>query len=239
MFLNCLRFLRSATLLSVTVVALTGCVRTVPPSVDTSVPPAAPLAASAPDAFPMSNDAVQLAPKDRISIIVVREPQLSLTEVRIDEDGTFDMPAVGRVTAAGRTTSQIAEEIRTNLGRNYLRNPIVSVNVVDFASNLVTVEGAVTQPGVYQFQPDTTLLGAVAMARGPVRAASLKQVAIFRTVKGVRSVATFDLAAVRAGTMVDPALMPGDRVLIGFNNLTQAWQDFLMSAPLIGIFTRL
>lgn len=201
--------------------------------------PAAPLAASAPDAFPMNNDAVMLSPKDRISVVVVREPQLSLDQVRIDEDGTFDMPAVGRVIAAGRSSTQIAEEIRDKLGRNYLQHPIVSVNVVDFASNLVTVEGGVAQPGVYQFQPDTTLLGAIAMARGPVRAASLKQVAIFRTVKGTRSVATFDLAAVRAGTMVDPALMPGDRVLVGFNNLTQAWQDFLQSAPLIGVFTRL
>lgn len=231
--------LRSAIAVTFAAATLSGCVRTVPTRIDTASAPLAPLTASAPGAFPVSNDAVLLNPKDRISVVVVREPQLSLPDVRIDEDGTFDMPVVGRIAAAGRTAAQISEEIRAGLGRNYLRQPIVSVNVVDFASNLVTVEGAVGQPGVYQFQPDTTLLGAIAMARGPVRSASLKQVAVFRTVRGVRSVATFDLASVRAGTMVDPVLMPGDRVLIGFSNLTQVWQDFLQSAPLLGIFTRL
>lgn len=38
--------------------------------------------------------------------------------------------------------------------------------------------------------------------------------------------------------MVDPVLKPGDRVLIGFSGLAQAWQDFLTAAPLIAVFTR-
>ena len=35
-----------------------------------------------------------------------------------------------------------------------------------------------------------------------------------------------------------PPPEPGDRVLIGFSGLAQAWQDFLTAAPLIAVFTR-
>ena len=49
----------------------------------------------------------------------------------------------------------------------------------------------------------------------------------------------FDIGQVRAGTMIDPVLQPGDRVMIGFDGLSQAWRDFLMTAPLIGVFSRI
>ena len=177
--------------------------------------------------------------RDKISVVVLREPELSLPDVRSGEDGFFDMPAIGRVKAEGRTAADIAAEVRDRLGRSYLRNPSVAVNVIDYSSHVVTVEGAVEQPGVYQYQPNTTLLGAIAMARGPSRVAKLTQVAIFRFSGGERSVAVFDIGQVRAGTMIDPVLQPSDRVMIGFDGLSQAWRDFLMTAPLIGVFSRI
>jgi polysaccharide export outer membrane protein len=219
-------------------VSLGGCVSSREPTLSTA-PGAAPL--TSPGAAPLqardTNDIVR--GRDKISVIVLREPDLTLPDVRVGEDGFFDMPAIGRVKAEGRTTAAIAEEVRERLGRNYLRNPSVAVNVIDYSSHVVTVEGAVEQPGVYQYQPNTTLIGAVAMARGPSRVAKLKHVAIFRFTGGERSVAVFDLAEVRAGTMIDPVLQPGDRVMIGFDGLSQAWRDFLMTAPLIGVFSRI
>lgn len=234
-----LTLLKSLPATALATALLAGCVASPAPVTDMSAPQAGPLSAGGPDTFPDSLGEVKLRSKDRISVRVLRETDLSLDDVRIDEDGQFDMPYIGRVQAEGRTASEVAADVAARLGRDYLRNPRVSVNIVDFASNMVTVEGAVSQPGVYQFQPDTTLLGAVAMARGPIRTAKLKQVAIFRTVRGERSVAVFDLSQVRSGAMVDPAIVAGDRILIGFDGLTQAWQDFLQASPLIATFTRI
>lgn len=215
-----------------------GCASTAPIVPSMATAPAAPAASAGTATFEPGFEDLRLRAKDKLSIRVVREPDLSLESVRVGEDGFIDVPVAGRVQAQDRTPAEIAADIRDRLGRSYLRNPQVAVNVIEFASLLVTVEGAVTQPGIYQFEPDTTLLGAVAMARGPTRVARLDQVAVFRTVKGERSVAVFNLADVRAGRTVDPAILPGDRVLIGFSGLSQAWQDFLQTAPLISVFTR-
>lgn len=217
---------------------MAGCVSSPAPTLSTA-PSNEPLTSAGAPPLQARDAADIVRGRDKISVIVLREPDLTLTDVRVGEDGFFDMPAIGRVQADGRTTAAIAEEVRDRLGRSYLRNPSVAVNVIDYSSHIVTVEGAVEQPGVYQYQPNTTLLGSIAMARGPSRVAKLKQVAIFRFTGGERSVAVFDLMQVRAGTMIDPVLQPGDRVMIGFDGLSQAWRDFLQTAPLIGVFTRI
>lgn len=216
--------------------ALSACVSSPPVIVDTVAPQSAPLAATAGSRFSGVPGAVPIRPRDRLSVQVLREPELSLPDIRIGEDGYFDMPQIGRVRAGGRSTAEIAEEIRQRLAAETLVNPRVAINVVDLASHTVTVEGAVAQPGIYQFQPHTTLIGAVALARGPSRAAKLNQVAIFRQESGTRSVAVFDLREVRAGRMVDPEIRPGDRVLIGHDGMQQNWLDILAAAPLLAVF---
>ena len=238
MQLNHVRTLAPFTATAVAALLLSGCMTSKATVTDAGAAPSAPTAMSGPSTFGTVLEDVRLHRRDRVSIRVLREPDLSTDNVRVGEDGTIDMPFIGRVPAEGRTTAQLAEDIRARLAREYLRDPRVAVNVVEFGSHVVTVEGAVGQPGIFQFAPDTTLLGAVALARGPLRMAKLNQVAIFRTMDGARSVAVFDLKKVRSGEMADPVIVPGDRVIIGFDGLTQAWQDVLQAAPLIGTFQR-
>lgn len=232
-------FTSPRSLVSLTALAafgLSGCASSAPPVLEGPVAP--PMAMSGASGFSGEEGAEPIRPKDKLSIIVQREPDFSLPEVRVAEDGQIDMPFIGRVTVAGLTPAEIGQVLQARLGESYLVAPRVSVNVLDYASHVVTVEGSVAQPGIFQFQPDTTLLGAVALARGTSRVARLDQVAIFRNEDGQRSVAVFDLRQVRSGQMVDPVLRPGDRVIVGFSGLTQAWQDFLQAVPLLALFTR-
>jgi len=179
-----------------------------------------------------------LRAKDVVSVSVLGEDELNIARVRVGEDGAFMMPIVGRVQASGRTVNEVTNDIRSQLAARYLRNPFVTVNLLELNSHFVTVEGAVEQPGVFTFEPGTTLLGAVAMGRGPNSVARLDQVVVFREIGGQQSAARFDLNAVRTGAMIDPLLQPEDRIMIGTSGASQAWQDLLKALPAFAIFTR-
>lgn len=177
-----------------------------------------------------------LRPNDTISVIVAGESNLSLPEVKIAQDGHIMVPAVGRVGVAGMTTEQVAADIEGRLGANYLLDPHVAVNLVAAGSRFVTVEGAVNDPGIFTFEPNTTLLGAVALANGASRLAKRDQIVLFRTIDGQPMAARFHLDQLRSGGMIDPVLMPQDRVVVGVSGASRAFQDILTSLPLMGIF---
>lgn len=177
-----------------------------------------------------------LRPSDRISVNVFREPDFSLDSVQIGVEGNVSLPMIGPVRAAGATVEQFEGDVARRLEDAGLMNPMVNVNIAEYASHLVTVEGAVAVPGVYPFQPGARLSSAIAMARGPARTANTQQVAVFReTAEGV-AVAKFDYQQMSQGTMLDPILEPGDRVVIGTDGLSVFWQDFLRALPAFGIF---
>ena len=177
-----------------------------------------------------------LRPSDQISINVFREPDLSLTEVMLGVDGSVSMPLLGTIPAAGLTTRELEQDIAQRLLAAGLRSPMVSVNIANYASHLVTVEGSVEDPGVYTFQPGSRLSSAIAMGGGPTRTANTEQVAVFRESPDGVMIALFDYGQMRQGTMLDPVLAPGDRVVIGTDGLSVFYQDVLKTLPALGVF---
>lgn len=178
-----------------------------------------------------------LRPSDKISITVFREPDFSLEAVQIGVEGNVSMPMLGSLPAAGMTAKALEQDLTQRLARVGLKTPMVSVNIAEYASHLVTVEGAVENPGVYAFQPGSRLSSAIALAAGPVRTAKRSQVAVFRETANGMSVAKFDYGMMSEGTMIDPVLEPGDRVVMGTDGLSVFWQDLLKALPAFGIFT--
>lgn len=177
-----------------------------------------------------------LRPSDQITINVFREPDLSLEKVRIGVEGNVSLPMIGSVPAAGMTAKQFEQDVTRRLAALGLKSPMVSVNIADYASHLVTVEGAVEKPGVYTFQPGARLSSAVALASGPKRVAKTDQVAVFRESPEGIMVAKFDYAQISQGTMLDPVLEPGDRVVMGTDGLSVFWEDLLKALPAFGVF---
>ncbi|WP_234007376.1 polysaccharide biosynthesis/export family protein [Novosphingobium aromaticivorans] len=180
-----------------------------------------------------------LRPSDVIAITVFREPDLSVESIPVGADGTISLPMIGPVKVDGLTTRGVEELVASKLSSAALVNPSVNVNVLQFGSHVVTVEGSVEKPGMYSFKPGTRLSGAMALAGGSSRVAKLREVAVFRqTPRGI-AVAKFDYAAVRAGTMMDPVLFPNDRVVVGTSGLSQFWQDLLKTLPAFALFTNI
>lgn len=108
-----------------------------------------------------------LIPGDILSLSVFRQPDLAL-EARIANDGTIHCHLIGPVQAVGRTSAEVAVEIRERLEKDYLNNPSVSVTVKEFAQRQVFVLGAVQTPGGYDILPTggMTLLQLVAAGGG-------------------------------------------------------------------------
>lgn len=177
-----------------------------------------------------------LRPSDRVSISVFREPDFTLENVRLGVEGSVSIPMLGSIPAMGLTTKQFEEDLTKRLSAVGLRNPLVSVNIVEYASHLVTVEGAVARPGVYPFQPGARLSAAIALASGPTPTAKRDQIAVFRDTPEGIMIAKFDYRAMSSGTMLDPVLEPGDRVVMGTDGLAVFYQDLLKTVPAIGAF---
>lgn len=151
--------------------------------------------------------------QDTLIIDVFQVEDLSRT-VQVDTSGYILMPLIGQVAAAGRTPPQLSNEIAAALGKDYMTDPIVTVSVKEAASKKVTVDGAVTQPGMYPIVGQTTLLQAIAMAHGPDSIADISKIAIFRNDGDRRVAAMFDLDAIRSGKMTDPFVYPDDIIVV-------------------------
>lgn len=173
---------------------------------------------------------------DLLRINVFRVPDLSFEEIRVDASGVIQMPLIGTVQAEGLTPDELSESLATRLGAQYLRNPQITVTVLEAASQKITIDGAVTQPGVYEMQGRTTLLQAVAMARGPIAGADLNSVVIFRTIEGERQFAVFDLAAIRAGEAPDPVVLGDDVIVVDTSFLSDVIQQVVRAAPSLYLF---
>jgi polysaccharide export outer membrane protein len=177
-----------------------------------------------------------LRPSDQISVNVFREPDLSIEAVKIGVEGNVSLPMIGSIPAAGMTARQFEQDVTRRLAAAGLKSPMVSVNIGEYASHMVTVEGAVKTPGVYTFQPGARLSSAIALAEGPTNVAKTEQVAVFRESPEGVMIAKFDYNRVKQGTMLDPVLEPGDRVVVGTDGLAVFWQDLLKTIPVFGVF---
>ena len=191
----------------------------------------------APAIYPAAGSAAarvdyRMGPLDEVSIVVFREPELTLQTV-IDANGKLAMPLVGQMVAEGRTTPELAGDIADRL-RRYLIKPDVTVSVTRATSLRVTVDGRVRKPGIYDVDGRTTLLQSVARAEGETETAALSDVVVFRRIEGRQFAARFDVRAIRGGRAEDPVLRGGDVVIVGSSAARGLYQDFLKVAPFLG-----
>lgn len=175
---------------------------------------------------------------DTIALTVFQEPDLSFPGVSVDASGNILLPLVGNVHAAGLTTTELAQAISAKL-ETFLVRPQVSVTVVTSVSQKVTVDGSVEQPGVYTIQGRTTLIDALAMARGTARTAKLNQVIVFRQIDGRPAAAQFNVLDIRMGRQPNPEILGNDIVVVGFSNVKGVYRDLIAASPLIASFSYL
>lgn len=140
----------------------------------------------------------KLSAGDRVVITVFGHDDLS-GEFEINGAGVISMPLISDVGAAGLTVNELEAAIVDALKPDYLINPIVSAEIVDFRP--IYIIGEVINPGSYPYKNGMTVINAVAVAGGFSYRAK-KNKLIIRRDDGDQTV--------EMGVELDTVVLPGD-----------------------------
>lgn len=158
-----------------------------------------------------------IGPGDNLQIYVRNNPDLSVT-IPVRPDGKISVPMVQDMTAAGKSPSQLADDLQTALSK-YIRNPNVTVMVTSFIGayqNQVRVVGQATRPQALSYRQGMTVLDVMIQVGGLTQFAAGNRAKIVRKVDGKEK--TFK---VRLGDLLNEgdisanvAMHPGDILII-------------------------
>lgn len=174
--------------------------------------------------------------QDLIEISVFQVEDLNQT-ARVNSRGQISLPLIGTVTAGGLTASELERELARMLSESFLQDPQVTVFVKEFASQNITMEGAINGPGIYPLKGRTTLLQAVAKAGGVQDIANLQGIVIFRTVDGQKMAALYDLRAIRGGDAEDPEVYGDDVIVVDQSGPRSALRRVIEAFSVFNLFT--
>ena len=145
----------------------------------------------------------KLSPFDLVRVSVYGQDDLEC-EQRISDKGILSMPLLGGILVGNSTVSEAEDLVeQVFVQQQYLRNPVVSISIQEFAPKMVTILGEVEQPGAVAIPPGQNgipLLVAVAGAGGFTGIAKLNQVRVTRAPRGA-SAQQIDL--VNVGELLD------------------------------------
>ena len=174
-----------------------------------------------------------IGPFDKLIIDVFGIEELSRKEVQTDAGGRISFPLAGIIETAGKTPGEVEDIIEERLRGEFVRDPQVTVNLKETVSQVITVDGQVKEPGLYPVVGRMTLMRAVATAKGTDEFAKLDDIVIFRTVRGQRMAALYNLKAIRRGLYSDPEVFANDVVVVGDSSARRLFKDFLQIGPLL------
>ena len=201
-----------AALITASVYAQTSPIPELAPPAPTPVPAAPAPARTSPTA--PQDDSYRLGPEDVLDISVWKEEGLK-KETVVRPDGAISFPLIGDVHAAGRTVSEVRDEIGKRLSR-YIPEPTVSVLVLRVASNRFYVIGRVNKPGDFAIGRYVDVLQALALAGGLTPFADPRGIKVIRKQDGKDVVLPFDFPAVTRGESLEQniRLQGGDVIVV-------------------------
>ena len=176
-----------------------------------------------------------LGPSDVLNISVYNVAEFS-GDYTVDSVGRIKLPLVGDIPVQGQTSDQVAAVVTQKLQATYLRDPKVQVVLKSALSQRITVDGSVTQPGLYPIGADTTLIQSIALAKGVTEDGNPRRVVIFRKINGVRQAAAFDLTDIRRGKMPDPQVYSNDIIVVDGNAASKTFKTVIQALPIATLF---
>ncbi len=152
-----------------------------------------------------------LRPNDVIRVNVYEEGDLSV-QVRILKTGQASFPLIGSVDVGGSTVAAAAAKIRDLYAKDYLVDPKLTLTVDEYATEYISVIGAVKIPGQIPMpvSGNLDLASAMATAGGLTETADSNGISL---VRASGTTATFSMESIQ-GSSGRVKLAPGDRVIV-------------------------
>jgi polysaccharide biosynthesis/export protein len=151
---------------------------------------------------------------DIINVTIFGEADASRLNATVDNDGTIDMPLIGRVKVGGKTTRGIEKEVRDRLAEKYLLNPSVSVEIVKYRSKSVMVQGYVRDPGQKILEGSASLTSVLAQAGSMTIDAGSYVIISRRGADGALEQTRIPRRDIESGQAQNILLKDGDTVLV-------------------------
>jgi polysaccharide export outer membrane protein len=155
---------------------------------------------------------------DNLGITVYRAPELSVPGLPVRPDGRISMPLIPDIVAAGKTPTQLGNELQEKL-KEYVKDPIVTVMVTGFIgpfSRQVRVIGEATDPQAIPYRDHMTVLDVMIATKGLTKYASGNSAVIVRRVGDKRESIHVRLSDLLKDGDIDQnvEMRPGDTLII-------------------------
>jgi len=111
------------------------------------------------------NEGYPVGPWDALIINVWNHPDLSKTTI-VRKDGTIYMPLISEVVVEGLSVQE-RQRLITEKFSQFLKNPIVDVEIKEYHSRKVYFLGSIQKPGAYSLFEEINILEAISLAGGP------------------------------------------------------------------------
>lgn len=119
-----------------------------------------------------------IGPADVLQITVWKEAELS-REATVRLDGVVTLPLLGDIPAAGKTPTELADDISKGLVK-FIENPRVSVGIAQANSSRIYIIGQMVRSGEFPLARRMTVLQGLALAGGFKEFAKTENITIVR-----------------------------------------------------------
>lgn len=122
----------------------------------------------------------RLGPGDVVKVNVFEYPDLA-TETRITQGNGITFPLLGEVKIGGMTLGEAENAIASRLNEGgFIRQPQVTVMVLQFQSQQIAVMGQVNKPGKYPIEEASMITDLLALAGGVATASASESATLLR-----------------------------------------------------------
>jgi polysaccharide export outer membrane protein len=155
-------------------------------------------------------DDYRLGPGDLLKISTFGYADLA-ADVRVSESGNITFPLIGQIVADGLSTRELETVITQRLSEgNFIKGAQVSVLIVEYQSQKVSVLGQVGKPGQYFLDGTTKVLDLLAKAGGVIDDSAGDEAVLLRR-SGASQPIDLD-ALFRGDAAQNPVVADGDTI---------------------------
>jgi polysaccharide export outer membrane protein len=162
---------------------------------------------------PSRSESLLIGPGDLLNVQVFDTPELAQSP-RVTDAGTAPFLLVGSIHVAGMTPAQAATAVEEALvAKHLMLKPVVTVGILEFATQSVAILGQVKMPGAYPITAPRSVIDMIATAGGLTDVAD-RQITIERESDPSKRVGFFLSNDSKDALNNNVLVYPGDKVIV-------------------------